>query len=123
MTSPSPRHLWPVALLLSVGGCEQGVDVRVDQDAAGVAFTLKPTKGDFRPCLGTLALYADGEAKPLWYISNGGATETCVTRLRYGDSPPGFGASPPAPPLEAGKAYQVEVSGSAFTGGTRFVRR
>lgn len=113
-----------VALLTLLTGCQQGVAVRVDQDAAGVTFTLVPSGGG-AACLGTLTLYP-GEpenAKPLWYISNGKASQPCVTTLRYGDSPPGFGRSPAAPPLVSGRSYRVAVSGNAFVGSTRFERR
>lgn len=107
-----------------LAGCQQDVAVRVDQDATGVTFTLASDRTS-PPCLGWLEISPTQpeSAPPLWRISNGKASEPCVTTLRYGDSPPGFGRSPPAPPLVAGRSYRVSVSGNAFIGQATFVRR
>lgn len=117
------RRFGLIAPLLLASGCQQGVDIQVTQDAAGVTFTLDPRSGGFRACIDGGSIYPEtpDDAPPLWDFTHDRSKPGCVTKLRYGALPAGFGGNA-APPLEAGTTYRVILTGAGFTAATIFER-
>lgn len=117
------RRLCLIAPLLLVCGCQQGVDIKVTQGADGVTFTLDPRSSGFRACIDGGSVYpaAPDDAPPVWDFTYDRTRPDCVTRIRYGALPAGFGGAKP-PPLEAGKSYRVMLTGSGFSAATTFER-
>ena len=113
-----------IASALLLCGCREGADLQVAQDQRGATFTVQPRSEGVQTCIETVSVYpaAPDDAPPLWDISGGRSSDMCVTHLRYGELPTGFGATQAALPLQPGRSYRVMVTGAGFIAATRFER-
>ncbi|PSJ37930.1 hypothetical protein [Allosphingosinicella deserti] len=113
-----------IASALLLCGCRDGADLQVAQDQQGATFAVQPRSEGVQNCIESVSVYpaAPDDAPPLWEISGGRSSDMCVTRLRYGELPTGFGATKAAPALQPGRSYRVLVTGAGFSAATRFER-
>ncbi|QAY76187.1 hypothetical protein [Sphingosinicella sp. BN140058] len=87
-----------------------------------VSFSLE--RRDAPACIDSISVYpsAPDSAAPIWDASRDRTAAGCVTRLRYGELPNGFGARTAAVPLQPGASYRVMASGAGFSAAAQFAR-
>jgi hypothetical protein len=117
------RPIEVAAAALLAAACQQGVAVSVAQTAADVTIAVTARPGT-ETCLDSVSVYPDApaDASPVWVSNKGMNAPGCVTKLRFGTKPTGWGQQVAATPLLRGQAYRIMVGGVGFTGGTRFTR-
>lgn len=116
------RWRWlPVVALLGLSGCEEGVDIAVDQVGGQVVVQLTPRSSSSPPCAERVIVFAGGdEAKAIWHIVRDDI-DTCVSRFRFGEMPRGFVSDTVVQPPRRGVPYEIDVSGVGFNSRATFV--
>lgn len=120
--SKAPRPALAIAGALLLCGCREAAELHVTQDTESVTFTLNGR--DAPACIDSISVYPSvpDSAAALWGASRDRASPECVTRLRYGELPNGFGARTAALPLHPGASYRVMASGAGFSAAAQFAR-
>ncbi len=109
------------AALIALAGCQQGVEIDVDQRGGEVRLNIRRASGDDPPCIDSVSVYpaAPADALPVWDISQDSRSTACVNAFVYGMPPAGFG-SDGAAPLRPGARYRVRVAGTGLSGAVEF---
>jgi len=99
--------------LLSTSGCRQDLDIAVAADRGTVIFSVPASDP---PCVDRVTVYpADDRGNPVWLV-DADSQSRCLSRFRYGDTPPGFTRRGPVVPLVAGRAYVVSIARPGASG-------
>lgn len=112
------------AVLLVACSRELAIDLKRQDGSVVITATRGGSGGP--PCVqGLVVTLADADiatTPPLWEVATA-EPGRCRTGFRYGEVPPGYSQSGPAPRLVVGKRYMVELSGPGLQGGAEFTMR
>ncbi len=115
-----------LAAAVPLVACSRELAIDLKRQDGGLAITATRGGSARPPCVqGVVVTVAGADiaaTPPLWEVATA-EPGRCRTGFRYGEVPPGYSQSGPAPRLVAGRRYMVELSGPGLQGGAEFTMR